>query len=146
MHYGPVFTDVEWLEFPKAFGDCLARSFLKNFRILVVETGLEVEDYWVFASNLVEKHMPKPPKKTPISGFVLLPDWQWNLHIISLSNQIACNLKNTHQFIEHTGENEGEVVHELDNRLFDLIKIASKDFLSQNSGLADASTPSADAA
>ena len=45
MHYGPVFTDAEWLELPRTFGSCIGETFLRSFRILVVNTGLEVEDY-----------------------------------------------------------------------------------------------------
>lgn len=134
MHYGPVFTDAEWLELPQTFGSCIGETFLRNFRILVVDTGLEVEDYRDFGSDLVEKYLMKKPSQSPVSGFVFISEFTWNMNVRGLANLIANELSTVYQFIEHTGEQKGEVAHDLRKRLSGLFMTASKHFLCDSSG------------
>lgn len=145
MHKGLVFTDAEWQELPQTYGAQVAEMFIKRFRVIVLETGKEVSDYWAFAKNLVASHLDSRPMQTPIPGFVFLTEEEWHRYTVKLAHSIAWQIKDTHQFIECEGDNAGLLVRHLDTRLMAILGMASINHLENSSSLPDTNTLTAKA-
>lgn len=133
MHKGLVFTDAEWQELPQTYGAQVAEMFIRRFRVIVLETGKEVSDYWAFAKSLVASHLDSRPMQTPIPGFVFLTEEEWHRYTVKLAHSIAWQIKETHQFIECEGDNAGLQVRHLDTRLMAILGMASVNHLENSS-------------
>lgn len=125
MHKGLVFTDAEWLDLPQTYGAQVAEMLIKRFRIIELESGTEVADYWAFARDMVAKHLSLRPVKRIIGGIVFLSEDEWHQYTVRLAYGIAQQIKDTHQFIECEGEGAGLQVRHLDNRLSAILSMAT---------------------
>jgi hypothetical protein len=135
MHKGLVFTDAEWQDLPQTYGAQVAEMFIKRFRIITLDTGKEVSNYWAFAKDLVAKHLGSRPMQTPIPGFVFLTEEEWHRYTVKLAHSIARQIKDTHQFTECEGDNAGLLVRHLDTRLMAILGMASVKHLENSSRL-----------
>jgi hypothetical protein len=135
MHKGLVFTDAEWQDLPQTYGAQVAEMFIKRFRIITLDTGKEVSNYWAFAKDLVAEHLDSRPMQTPIPGFVFLTEDEWHRYTVKLAHSIARQIKDTHQFTECEGDNVGLLVHHLDTRLMAILGMASVNHLENSSRL-----------